>query len=141
MCIYVNSNIFMFLYSFSLVFVFVKCYHLVFLMSDINSIPSAFPSYQFYSYLHYTCIGRKCVFKEDWDGTHTNVVYTDMRMVFTVKALVYLSHFTILIYLSELQVTTCEHLFAVRMDLCMFYWSRIDITLIWVISSLTCLAK
>lgn len=61
-----------------------------------------------------------CV-KEDWDGTHTNVVYTDMRTVFTVKALVYLSHFIILIYLSELQVTTCEHLFAVRMDLCMFY--------------------
>lgn len=91
----------MFLYSFSLVFVFVKCYHLVFLMSDINSIPSAFPSYQFYSYLHYTCIGRKCVYKVDWDGTHTNVVYTDMRTVFTVKALVYLSHFIILIYLSE----------------------------------------
>lgn len=61
MCIYVNSNIFMFLYSFSLVFVFVKCYHSVFLMSDINSIPSAFPSYQFYSYLHYTWMRRKCM--------------------------------------------------------------------------------
>lgn len=101
MCIYVNLNIFMFLYSFLLVFVFVKCYYLVFFMLDINSILLVFFFYQFYSYFYYICIGRKCVFKEDWDGIYINVVYIDMRMVFIVKVLVYLLYFIILIYLLE----------------------------------------